>query len=91
MLADIRFVREDDDEEESWEDRVAKNYESKLFREYALVSRISFSLPSLCTPFSLLLSSLKCPSRSFRPVGSGTLPIANVGRPCIRGSLGELT
>ena len=45
MLADIRFVREDDDEEESWEDRVAKNYESKLFREYALVSRISFSLP----------------------------------------------
>lgn len=56
MVADIRFVREDDDEEESWEDRVAKNYESKLFREYALVSQI-FPFSPLTLHTSLLASS----------------------------------
>lgn len=45
LSADARFVRDDDDDQgdqgasgASWEDRVARNYEAKLFREYALVS-----------------------------------------------------
>lgn len=48
-------MREDDDKGASWEDRVARNYESKLFREYALVS---LPYPRMLSSSSPILQAL---------------------------------
>lgn len=40
-----RFIRDDEDSGDvSWEERLARAYESKLFKEFALVSHLSFCL-----------------------------------------------
>lgn len=41
----FRFIRDDEESKDvSWEERLARTYESKLFKEFALVS-ISSSFP----------------------------------------------
>lgn len=42
-------MREEGEDDSSWEARVAKNYESKLFKEFALVSSPSY-IPTLFFP-----------------------------------------
>jgi len=42
-----RFIRDDEDSGDvSWEERLARAYESKLFKEFALVSPSSFFMAS---------------------------------------------